>query len=612
MNALISVVIPTIPERKKYLDNAINSVKNQTYKNIELIIVTEGKSAGASRNIGIKKARGNYIAFLDDDDTWHPEKLEKQLKLAEKYPKCPLITCYSHDKRFGQDKINKPPEVITQRKILNSFNYSSTSTYLINRYYLNLIGLFDESLPSAQEYELAIRLSEKYNPRCVPEVLVTQNPTEGQISENWTKKAKGIKQVYKKHKELFLKASKFNRIKLYGLFLVFYAGHIFGNKIYKIISPMKQRYEDTKDIIISRGTIQHFDNRLAQIFKEYGYKTYSISIYKPQDEFLSNFEKSYYLLDKSLKSEQSSKSGKLKTILRIVNRIPRLYKAKKQLKGSTVIGVSEPNTFISYIFHLFRKSTKIYFPYDITYFRYENYNKNSYLERFCEKRNFNKCNGIIHKGPEDELSLLPFNITDKPSIQFLPYSCIKSLLPIQDNYLTKLTLVYVGGVYPSYSFPNFPSTAKIFSKITELKNINLHIYPLNYDQIKNRLDYSTLNIHEPLYSDNLIKEISKYDYGIYIFNLHKSKHKKLLSTAFGNKVSTYLEAGLPVIVNNDLSFVSKIIQDNKLGIVINDINDIENIKKDFDRYEFDRARKEFTLEKHFPRMIEFLKEVKSK
>ena len=76
----------------------------------------------------------------------------------------------------------------------------------------------------------------------------------------------------------------------------------------------------------------------------------------------------------------------------------------------------------------------------------------------------------------------------------------------------------------------------------------LDIYPLNYDQIKDRGDYLTLqeskyfNMHEPLFGEKLVEELSKYDYGIYIFELDKKQNKKLLSTAFGNKVSTYLES----------------------------------------------------------------------
>lgn len=107
----ISVIIPTY-NRYKFLLNAINSVKNQTYKNVEIIVVNDGSSeeeyytkriegvkmlhmdknskeikgyacVAIARNYGMKIASGDYIAFLDDDDIWLPRKLEMQIKSLE-------------------------------------------------------------------------------------------------------------------------------------------------------------------------------------------------------------------------------------------------------------------------------------------------------------------------------------------------------------------------------------------------------------------------------------------------------------------------------------------------------------------------------------------------
>tara|TARA_Y100000389_G_C17319662_1_gene442358 strand:- start:85 stop:807 length:723 start_codon:yes stop_codon:yes gene_type:complete len=117
---LVSVIIPTY-NRFKYLLNAIESVKQQTYHNIEIIIVNDcsthpeyyeyiyddciiihldknskkrfghASPGGFQRSIGMKIASGEYIAFLDDDDYWLPDKLEKQIRNMEK-SKC-LISC---------------------------------------------------------------------------------------------------------------------------------------------------------------------------------------------------------------------------------------------------------------------------------------------------------------------------------------------------------------------------------------------------------------------------------------------------------------------------------------------------------------------------------------
>ncbi len=118
--SLISVIMP-YRQKKEYVHKAIRSVLVQTYKNFELIIIfddekkddlnfiksiTKNKKkikiiinkknigAGASRNKGIKKAKGKYIAFIDSDDFWKPNKLKKQIEFIElnKYPLIELLT----------------------------------------------------------------------------------------------------------------------------------------------------------------------------------------------------------------------------------------------------------------------------------------------------------------------------------------------------------------------------------------------------------------------------------------------------------------------------------------------------------------------------------------
>lgn len=239
----VSVVVPTSSKRQKLLKRAVNSIDKQIYTNIEKIIInSDNLSPTEARNLGIKKATGDFIAFLDDDDEWYPDKLYLQIEVMKKYPDCAIVTCYSKDNRYNT--INKPPEVVNQKQILNAFNYSSTSTYLCRTYLLKVLNGFDESLPSAQEYELAIRLLQYHNARSVPKVLVTQHKTKGQISSNWKRKRIGIKQVYHKHKKEFLNASKYNMIKYRIIYIGYLLAPLMGNKINNFIKYMKEKYEE--------------------------------------------------------------------------------------------------------------------------------------------------------------------------------------------------------------------------------------------------------------------------------------------------------------------------------------------------------------------------------
>ena len=116
MAGKVSVIIPAY-NAEKFIGEAIESVLNQTYKNIEIIVVDDGskdntyhivkqnfgnqvklirkKNGGVSsaRNMGVKNAEGEFIAYLDADDYWLPQKLEIQLRCFEKFPECGL--CYT-------------------------------------------------------------------------------------------------------------------------------------------------------------------------------------------------------------------------------------------------------------------------------------------------------------------------------------------------------------------------------------------------------------------------------------------------------------------------------------------------------------------------------------
>ena len=100
---LVSVIIPTY-NRPEFTQEAIESVKAQTFSDFEIIVVEDHKQKGPAwaRNQGAAQAKGKYLAFLDSDDLWDKRKLEKQLKYLREHPEFKI--CYTNEKwiRNGQ------------------------------------------------------------------------------------------------------------------------------------------------------------------------------------------------------------------------------------------------------------------------------------------------------------------------------------------------------------------------------------------------------------------------------------------------------------------------------------------------------------------------------
>lgn len=186
----ISVIIPTY-NRAEFIGRAIGSVLCQSFEDLELIVVDDAstdqtqqiveqikdkrikiirhennKGAPASRNTGIKSSRGEYIGFLDDDDEWLPDKLVKQLKLFETSGnEAGLI--YSGF-FFVSGRNNRILSNVTPYKKGNLYsdllrrNILGSATPLIRRYCFDKAGLFDETLPSCQDWDMWIRISKYY------------------------------------------------------------------------------------------------------------------------------------------------------------------------------------------------------------------------------------------------------------------------------------------------------------------------------------------------------------------------------------------------------------------------------------------------------------------
>ena len=223
---MISVIIPTY-NRGNLIKRAINSILNQTYQNIEIIVVDDcsndnteevvkginsskikyikhEKNYGAcrARNTGIENASGDYIAFLDSDDEWLSDKLEKQLKFMNDKDADIVICNFYYDKHGKKTlKIDKDhSEVIRKEEILAS-NWVTTGSILVKKEVIMDINGFDESLARYQDWDLILRIMDKYTVYLLNEPLLILYFQEVSITNSTSKKKKydALIKIYEKN-----------------------------------------------------------------------------------------------------------------------------------------------------------------------------------------------------------------------------------------------------------------------------------------------------------------------------------------------------------------------------------------------------------------------------
>jgi len=187
----VSVIIPAY-NVKPYIGAAIDSVLDQTYRDFEVFVVDDGSTDGtyevvqgygnrvhllrqpnrgvsAARNAGIQASRGRYVAFLDGDDTWEPDKLELQVRQLEADPELGLayadygafeasrLLSHNVPKARGQPR---PSGNILRELFLDCI--VSTPTVVIRREALDEVGLFNETFRKAQDYDMWLRVAARY------------------------------------------------------------------------------------------------------------------------------------------------------------------------------------------------------------------------------------------------------------------------------------------------------------------------------------------------------------------------------------------------------------------------------------------------------------------
>lgn len=261
---MVSVIVTSYKRPAEIVERAVQSILSQTYQDIEILIVDDNpdgnkesqelkkqfenrekityikqdgnQGACAARNLGISKAKGEFIGFLDDDDTWFEDKLECQLErfaqgddsvgmvycLGQVYD-CdtnpPTITDY-YTTRIFKDEIRFEDQLV--------YDYcGSTSQALVRKEVFEKIGGFNVNLPARQDYEMWLRISKYYKIYGVnkPLFYYYHHGLE-QITKSPKKALTGYQVVYREYKEDYKKNPK-AQIEIFSRMLETAKGHYF-------------------------------------------------------------------------------------------------------------------------------------------------------------------------------------------------------------------------------------------------------------------------------------------------------------------------------------------------------------------------------------------------
>ena len=227
----ITIVVPTF-KRTDYLERLLNSIKNQTFKNYEVIVVDDASpnseeylelskrfevvfddfryvrktlNSGApnSRNLGAKLSKYSWLSFVDDDDEWLPDKLLNQIKIIRE-PQTHLGIVYSWTDAIDQKgqvvhKYRDVCEGFCMREIMSSCFIPSPSV-LVKKSAFNLVGGFDEKMPSCQDWDTWVRIIFfGYAVECSRTVDVIYHKHDGPTIGTASKSLSGYIRFYRKH-----------------------------------------------------------------------------------------------------------------------------------------------------------------------------------------------------------------------------------------------------------------------------------------------------------------------------------------------------------------------------------------------------------------------------
>lgn len=217
MNPAVSIVVATY-NYGRFLGGALDSILGQTYRDFEVVVVDDGSSDDTesvvlpyladprvayhrtdhlgqprAKNAGIRRARGSLVAFLDADDLWEAEKLERQVALFRVDPG--LGVAYSRRRLIdesGAELSYVQPRLHRGNVLAEMFrnNFVCFSSAVVRRELFDELGLFDESIPMSIDFDLWLRVASRYRFDYVDEPLVRYRVGHANLSRRVEERSK--------------------------------------------------------------------------------------------------------------------------------------------------------------------------------------------------------------------------------------------------------------------------------------------------------------------------------------------------------------------------------------------------------------------------------------
>ena len=206
----VSIIIPT-HNRPDSLKRALHSIASQSFRDFDIFIVQNGKRDYAkeiaeefkkqelnihyvhekkacavnARNVGVRKSRGEFIAFLDDDDEWLPEKLRKQTDILNHFSDIGLVTCSGwlfNEQNKKPERFNELGGYLSLVDLMTQKLIRTLSTVLIRRTCIERVGLFDQQFLIANDFDLYTKIVQHYRIFNLDEPLMKYHKHSGNLS----------------------------------------------------------------------------------------------------------------------------------------------------------------------------------------------------------------------------------------------------------------------------------------------------------------------------------------------------------------------------------------------------------------------------------------------